>query len=826
MHCGAAGDGPGVAPALSPLTPLPTLPLGTHPKQRFKNNEGYPPPVWLGFTPAVRAAAAQVPAAPALAVNAEYLATILNALTEVKAAFLNKLKCNVMDLLPLPLVGAQNGWVNAPGFVAPFDEDVYCAQRQLSIEQDSAMNYTCGVNLFHQDLLASVLSHVPLYIERVQEWADLITPTCLGTNHVFLANFDRQIPVGALVRLSADPYSHAVLLKVHRCLPTATKEQLREWLRVLLSVPATFKRLAGDMVFAEANSLRNDAATHAKFVVLTPRQMVFNVAGFKAKKEQETNKEFGAEAISAFWKAAVRRAEGMPEMNKSSIDMCLTLDKRLLSLPQASAVIARSESQGREEWNTLYKLQELVSRCRTPLTIVWTLEMIEDQLSIGKLTSQEIILTKLKSGTQSITDPIIMQQKLHTYLLGKWLDNLSFRPEVKAKAREVFASVGSYRRLYNGLPTSPVVDTTWTASWQDVEKKLLNFIEKVVFMSSTHDDALFRQGIRQGSDPDEVLAWKPWCDEIATLRTQLLVTVADNDMPEPRNPATTAGATEGPAAETDVGEDDAEDEMLTYLHNYCDGVKRKLSCYVVQPENQTGIAEIVKVSPLANVKPSAASGNVMILWDTNVWGESDCKPRNRVVAVSGKVFQVVNRGLLAGRCGTAEPDSLPVGELFVTINAGKDRKRIATKDLKCPATGGNGKTATEVKTLFFEEQSWRDRKGGAKRNRGRAFLTQHVYLSANVNTFKQLSNARFESCPGSVRSDVVGPMKVKPLSDIPHLSPEEKQMYYGPRRVEAGGPDKAADSTSENADDEEEEEVDNPSSMPLFLPRTSIFIVC
>ena len=224
------------------------------------------------------------------------------------------------------------------------------------------------------------------------------------------------------------------------------------------------------MIFAEANSLRNDVAKQAAFVVLTPRQMVFNVAGFKAKKENETKEEFGAGDIAQFWKDAVRSGAGMPDMKKALIDSCLTLHARLFSLPEAEAIISRAESQGRDDWNSIYKLQELVSQCRTSATIVWTLGLIEDQISVGKLSSQEIILISLKTGARSITDPIIMQQKLQMHILGKWLDNLSFRPEVKAKAREVFASIGAYRETYNALPSTPAVNTTWLASWRDVEK--------------------------------------------------------------------------------------------------------------------------------------------------------------------------------------------------------------------------------------------------------------------------------------------------------------------------------------------------------------------
>ena len=133
-----------------------------------------------------------------------------------------------------------------------------------------------------------------LYLDRVKAWVGLIDPACLKYTHVFLVCHVKgdSLPRGSLLRLSPDEYSHAVLIKLRtRILDGAEDHELRQWLRSLLSAPSVFKRLNGsDEIFAEANSLRGDIKSLAENTVHTPRQMVYNIAGFKARRGRRPHK--------------------------------------------------------------------------------------------------------------------------------------------------------------------------------------------------------------------------------------------------------------------------------------------------------------------------------------------------------------------------------------------------------------------------------------------------------------------------------------------------------------------------------------------------------
>ena len=205
--------------------------------------------------------------------------------------------------------------------------------------------------------------------------------------------------------------------------------------------------------------------------------------------------------------------------------------------------------------------------------------VLEDWILAGKIQPEDVTVGTLKSGSKSLTDPIIFQQKLHSHLLNQWLDSLNIRPEVKAKIREVMASVLSYRMLYNSIERP--VDTTFLCSWSPVEKDILALIEKSIFMSSSHDDAAYKQAIRQGNQPEEVLAWKPWCDEIASIKTRLVISnpTVDNLQPTAVPASSNTQAPQPCQLDSMVANmgDDETDELTAYTNAYCAGLQRKLS---------------------------------------------------------------------------------------------------------------------------------------------------------------------------------------------------------------------------------------------------------
>jgi len=69
--------------------------------------------------------------------------------------------------------------------------------------------------------------------------------------------------------------------------------------------------------------------------------------------------------------------------------------------------------------NSIWKLREIISRCKKPTVTEWVICGIEDAILSRKTVDKDVSVSSLRSGSsKSITDPLIQQMKMKTYLLG------------------------------------------------------------------------------------------------------------------------------------------------------------------------------------------------------------------------------------------------------------------------------------------------------------------------------------------------------------------------------------------------------------------------
>ena len=244
-------------------------------------------------------------------INAEYYAFVAQDLQTIKDKY-----PTLAAQKPLPESG-DAGFLGLKGFGAP-----YSAEKFDSCIAESEMQYHCFCNFLHQDFFKSVIDFVPLYRERVIEYADatLKDPSVLLKNPTivqsdFLNGAD--MPAGSLLHLNPCEESHAVLHKVASLIRDGAPESvLLSWIRALLSAPFIFQKYDDpDKLYCEVNSLREDASSKGDSVSLTARQMVHNVYGFKKRKEtQNPGTIFSAEKIAKMWASGVRVSRSSEQM--------------------------------------------------------------------------------------------------------------------------------------------------------------------------------------------------------------------------------------------------------------------------------------------------------------------------------------------------------------------------------------------------------------------------------------------------------------------------------------------------------------------------------
>jgi hypothetical protein len=565
-----------------------------------------------------------------------------------------------------------------------------------------------------------------------------------------------------------------------------------------------------DDQYAEANSLREDQSGSARVAVLTTRQMVENIYGFKGLKESTTKQSFGADRLHTFWKNTVRISKQNESFTKkSTFDACLTLKTRFYCLEGVDDVVFGAETSvgPNSFWNQLYKLQEIIYRCQRKEKIRWVVFCLNDALLSGRYTDSEITITYLKSGPKSLTDVYLTQLALKDHLLGPWMDARNFPQYMKDKAREIFHSHHSWRRLWHPLHNSEI-DTTWLFSWPRFGREFLDMLESCIFLPTGQEEYLYRQAVKNSTTMDELLNLKPWVDIIKHLHDSMRATAEPSAATSTRATNNEDNDGEGQDAEGDDEElhDDDDPTGPRALSDAVSRLTQQQCSFLIEASSYDGMRQLFEGCPLAMVRASNESGNVLVLFDANVWGVTDHRPHQRSVPIGKDKLDVPLRAVIAARHGTAEPESLHLGDLYTCVSGGRDRKRLFTKPIKndnMKRGREKNRTVTRTMMLHFTEQSWRLRR---KRNRGLAKLTQAVYTVCNSATLANMRHTTFTTITGSNRSDVCGPIELDNAADLPTLpTPAHIKEFYGKRYILAGGrvPEDSDGEDDDNDDDDD-----------------------
>jgi hypothetical protein len=742
----------------------------------------------------------------------------------------------IREIPTLPAAG-DNGFKGMIGHGTPF----VAAHYDERVKGTGHMTYNTHINVFNHDIYANALPFVPLLPARKIEYATTVMTTpaqVLSGNPLTLVASTpnaASIKWGSVLRVSPCEPLHAVFHRVAtRIKENAPESELDEWLKLMLSYPTCFKRLTTqpltdigahmDANYAEANSLRSDILAAGRAVGFTARQLVKNVVGFKAMKEAVTRTTFSAKAVADFWANNIRTTEELKTMFKpSSIDICITIDARLFSIEGVEDMIAGDEAKNGPAsfWNSLYRMQELISRLGKKEKILWNALAIQDALDSGVKEITDFPVSALKTGTnKSMTDVYVTTQSMKQYLLGRWLDDKEIPAYIKEKARQIFASHKSCRALWHPLLEDDLqhIDTTWVFGWPPAGKALLDFIESACYLPTPTEEASFRMAVRNSSTIEEVLASPPWKERIADLLdsfrlTAVTAVVGGSSVSDKKDDDHETGACATGSSTPIVSDADKLFQSSQALSHATKKLVVQQCAFPLEQPSLIAMKQTYESTPLALVKATNDSGNVLIVVDCNNFGETDVSPDKRVTPVGKDKIDYAIRPIIHARQGTETPEYLQAGDIYLCIDGGRDRRRQFMKPFKLIGHDKNRKnrnrTINRTTTMHISESSWRLRR---KRHRGQAKLTQQIHMVANSATLANIKHCNFEYITGSTRSNVMGPVSLTPLADVPTLAASKKKDFYGKHYILAGGKDDFDDDCNEDDDvnDDDDEDVDEP----------------
>ena len=138
------------------------------------------------------------------------------------------------------------------------------------------------------------------------------------------------------------------------------------------------------------------------------------------------------------------------------------------------------------------------------------------------------------------------------------------------------------------------------------------------------------------------------------------------------------------------------------------------------------------------------------------------------------------------------------------VDGGKDRARLFKKALEVKKVGKD-KLRNVYKRIMLHssEESVRTRRG---RNRGSVKLTQGIHIIRNNSTCCE--PASYAHYTGSTNSDILGPVVLDPMEDLPKLDAAAKNQYLGSHKVLIGGPDSQSEESEKSGDIEPGEKGD------------------
>ena len=99
--------------------------------------------------------------------------------------------------------------------------------------------------------------------------------------------------------------------------------------------------------------------------------------------------------------------------------------------------------------------------------------------------------------------------------------------DIRMKILEVFASVFSYRSLFN--PFVGEVDLVWFSTWPEFAKRKVRFLESLLYNIRGHDEATLRTAYKNGKTGEETCAFNPWADDWAEIEEVMAEYVRDEN---------------------------------------------------------------------------------------------------------------------------------------------------------------------------------------------------------------------------------------------------------------------------------------------------------
>ena len=571
-------------------------------------------------------------------------------------------------------------------------------------------------------------------------------------------------------------------------------------------------------------------------------QLACEVWMFRARKQAQLNKSLTNQEVAQLYAESLYEPQSDEESlaNPRMIGAAILVYERVLNFePLREVVTALDRKYGSKgPFNSLSKLSDLYNKCGSVSRMTWVLKLTWLCLKHEKLDLSDFAVKKLTSqagGTKVGTlELMLLKHKLLQYLLNFFLDSKNF--EHKDLLRACFAAPDTYEEKYL------LADKTFMSSWSKSSSKLADLIENCCFAFNSQETPSLKTAVKMNKTPEELLQeYNPFKSEVE----EILKCLAEERALNPVNalvyddgeeyeeegvvwphdqpaPEVTSGAS-GPQPAGEIPEE-WESYVTRYLQKHCHLI-------VEAKKSQTQLEQAIRDVNLGKVQ-GGPSGNVILLFDSNLWGEAITSPHVRRPPVAKTPVQKVWKALQAARAQDEQVGLLPAHDVLIIIDGGRTDESLlqnfgmggSRRKFDAGRTHRDGKTVYRCINLFLEEKSVKARKYRKRSRHDFIQCTQriHCYFSSMTKVQERMHKYMPEI---SNLSNTYGPVVLPAWGTLPMMTLTEKKVFWGSRRRAVGGPTPGAaakDSDSEKADEDEledDEEVTPEDEIQFQLPE-------
>lgn len=339
---------------------------------------------------------AQIPAPVTVDVISPHLAKIHQALATISSHDLFK---DIVNEKPLG--------VKAGGYQAPFDQ----SDCTSSLKRGEGSAYISGCNFFWQDHVWMANHRMPINDSQVQQIVraqlkiDEPPARFPFTITIALDSPNMQVGdhLGALKRVSPPEPAHALLFAIAAAITGQQPDGvLQRWKSLLLTTEFEFIVVedGGDNRYWKYQELRQRAIEIGDNAKITTRQWIYDIMGFKMDKQKACGREMGAHNIHQAYKESVKFwARTTEEISVGFVDSAITVYTRIFSIPAASAAIQWCDenlSSTQNPFTSIWTLQAIIDRAKTPEKIEWGCQGLVDHLRMGIIDKSVFANAKLR----------------------------------------------------------------------------------------------------------------------------------------------------------------------------------------------------------------------------------------------------------------------------------------------------------------------------------------------------------------------------------------------------------------------------------------------